>query len=192
MEGLSKFCGGRGRRQRCGLDHVVRVPAKVQVAANRETLRLCLEEFAEPEFRRATAGRLLTADLRRSLSATDKEMQVAPHQPQEAVCVDKRGFRECLGSAGGERCRTTSMRCISRRPPGPRFTSGSCPLASASHRLASRQVLVMAEVDGTPSSARHVAPRSGRARSASSAAYSPKPPHRKRRSSRLARTAGSL
>ena len=36
-------------------------------------------------------------------SATDKEMQVAPHQPQEAVCVDKRGFRECLGSAGGER-----------------------------------------------------------------------------------------
>jgi hypothetical protein len=33
------------------------------------------------------------------LGATDQKMQMTPHEPQEAVCLDERRFRERCGSA---------------------------------------------------------------------------------------------
>jgi hypothetical protein len=33
------------------------------------------------------------------LGAADEKMQMTPHEPQEAVRLDERRFRECCGSA---------------------------------------------------------------------------------------------
>ena len=80
--------GKRFRRERRRPEHVVRVTAKVLQQTGR---RAGSAGLVEPELacdggleRRAEA----------ILRATGEEMQVAPHEPQEAMRRNKRRFRE--------------------------------------------------------------------------------------------------
>ena len=83
------LCGDRG----CRLEYVVRVmPKELQQTGRRG----CSARSFEPE----PAG---DAGLKRRteavLGATNEEMQMTPHEPQEAVRLNQPGFRQRCGSA---------------------------------------------------------------------------------------------
>src|ERR1700730_17119259 len=76
---LSRLCGDRG----CRLEHVVRVTAK-EVQQTRRCG--CSARLVEPEPARE-AGLKRRAEA--VFGATDEEMQMTPHEPQEAGRLDK-------------------------------------------------------------------------------------------------------